>query len=46
MLALLDFEASGLHRIIVPVEVAWVADDLSHGYCACITPDVSWTADA
>jgi hypothetical protein len=44
MLALLDFEASGLHATSYPVEVAFVSSDLSCGYSACIRPHDSWSA--
>jgi hypothetical protein len=40
--AFLDFEASGLHAESYPIEVAWVAADLSAGYSACIRPTTEW----
>lgn len=37
-----DVEASGLHLTSYPVEVAWVAHDLSRGWSALIQPAPGW----
>ena len=42
-MVLYDVEASGLHGTSYPVEVAWVAADLSEGFSATIKPAPSWT---